>query len=56
MVTRFRRELGGDAKVVGTGGLVGLIEESKVIDIVDNDLVLTGLRLLYEMNERPGKA
>ena len=55
LVSRFRRELGGDAKVIGTGGLIGLIQESKVIDIVDNDLVLTGMRLLFEMNERPGK-
>ncbi len=53
MVTRFKSELGGTAKVIGTGGWAPLIaKETTVFDHVDADLTLKGLRLLYEMNAR----
>jgi type III pantothenate kinase len=52
MVARFRRELGPEMRVIGTGGLAGVIaEETKVIEVVDPWLTLKGLRLIYEMNE-----
>jgi type III pantothenate kinase len=52
MVARFKKEIGEDAWVVGTGGWVETIaRETKVFDHLDQDLTLTGLRLLYEMNE-----
>ena len=51
MVARFKRELGGKAKVIGTGGWVELIAgETKVIDVIDPDLTLHGLRFIYEAN------
>jgi type III pantothenate kinase len=51
MVARFKQELGGSARVVGTGGWADLIaRETKVIDVVDQDLTLHGLRLIYEAN------
>ena len=51
MVKRFDDELGGGAKVVGTGGLAHIIEkESKVFDAIDPNLTLTGLKLVHEMN------
>ena len=55
MVGRFEAELsdGGreDVKVIATGGLAPLIaRETDVFTAVDEDLTLTGLRLLYEMN------
>ncbi len=55
MVARFRAELGGDPKVVATGGLADVLaEESGIFDAVDPNLTLTGLRLVYEMNtDRP---
>lgn len=57
LVERFKRELGAGAKVVATGGLVGIFaKETKVIDIVDRGLTLTGLRMLHELNEKPGTA
>ena len=38
-------------KVVGTGGWVKQVAaETDCIDIVDSELTLTGLRLIYEMN------
>jgi type III pantothenate kinase len=51
MVERFKAELGGHAKVVGTGGWAELFaRETKVFDVVDPDLTLHGLRLVYELN------
>ena len=52
LVARLRQELGGKAKVVATGGYAELIaKETTVIDVVDPDLTLTGLRLIYLMNK-----
>ncbi|MCC6381546.1 MAG: type III pantothenate kinase [Dehalococcoidia bacterium] len=51
LVARFKQELSGDVKVVGTGGWAAQVAaETQCIDIVDSDLTLTGLRLIYEMN------
>jgi type III pantothenate kinase len=52
MVSRFKAEIGEDAWVVATGGWAPLLGQlTKVFDHVDLDLTLTGLRLVYEMNE-----
>ncbi len=49
LVKRIQPELGGGAKVIATGGLAPLIApETKVIDAVEPDLALIGLRLIYE--------
>lgn len=51
MVQRFKDEIGQDARVIGTGGLVPVIaQETKVFHAVNPDLTLIGLRLIYEMN------
>jgi type III pantothenate kinase len=51
MIRRFKAELGGEAKVVATGGWSWVLEgESNLIDAIEPDLTLTGLRLVYEMN------
>jgi type III pantothenate kinase len=51
MVARFKRELGGAARVIGTGGWSELFSrETDVFDVVDPDLTLHGLRLIYELN------
>ncbi len=51
MVTRLRKELGADARVIATGGLAGLIaSETRVIEQVEDRLMLEGLRLIYELN------
>lgn len=50
MVQRIQKELGGRVKVVATGGFSGLIaRETKIIDEVNPDLTLIGLRLIYHM-------
>jgi len=52
IVARIRRELGKKAKVVATGGYADLIaKETRVIDVVNPDLTLIGLRLIYLMNK-----
>ena len=51
MVARFRKELGPEMKVIGTGGLVDLIAaETDVIQIKAPWLTLDGLRLVWELN------
>ena len=52
MVQRIEQELGSKTKVIATGGYAQLLaEETPAIDIVNSDLTLIGLRLIYEMNE-----
>jgi type III pantothenate kinase len=52
MLVRIQKELGEKALVVATGGYAELIaKETKVIDVVNPDLTLIGLRLIYEMNK-----
>jgi type III pantothenate kinase len=52
MVARIQDELGQKAAVVATGGYAELIaNETAVIDKVNPDLTLIGLRLIYEMNK-----
>ena len=49
MVRRFVAELGEGTRVIATGGLAPLIApHCETVEIVDPDLTLTGLRLLYE--------
>ncbi|MBI5877378.1 MAG: type III pantothenate kinase [Chloroflexi bacterium] len=51
LTERIRRELGGNVRVIATGGLAGLIAaQTPVIERVDPDLTLLGLRLLWERN------
>ena len=54
MVARFKKELGQDATVIGTGGLAEIIaRETQVFDVINPDLTLIGLRLIHEMNLQP---
>lgn len=51
LVSRIQAELGGKARVIATGGLANLIlPETQVIEVVEPNLALIGLRLLYELN------
>ena len=52
LVERLVDELGHPCNVIATGGLAGLIAPlSKTIEEVDDELTLTGLRILYERNQ-----
>ncbi len=52
IVARIQQELEEKAKVVATGGYAELIaKETKAIDIVNPDITLIGLRLIYQLNK-----
>jgi type III pantothenate kinase len=53
MVQRFKQEIGHDARVIGTGGLAGIIsKETEAFDDINPDLTLIGLHIIYHMNQR----
>jgi type III pantothenate kinase len=52
LVTRIQQELEEKAKVVATGGYATLLaKETSVFDVVNPNLTLIGLRLIYLMNK-----
>ncbi|QQE74592.1 type III pantothenate kinase [Brevibacillus composti] len=52
IVRRIRAEYGTDPTVVATGGLAPLFgHEAECVDVVDRELTLKGLRLIYERNQ-----
>ena len=51
MVRRLKAELGEAAKVIATGDRAALVASlTECLEVVDPDLTLTGLRLIWEMN------
>ena len=51
MIKRFKEELDNNAKIIATGGLADIIsKEVNLFDIIDHDLTLKGLQILYELN------
>ena len=57
MVERIKGEIGQEAQVIGTGGLVPVIaSHTGVFHDINQDLTLQGLRLIYGMNqEKPAR-
>src|SRR5580704_17930006 len=54
LVARIKAEYGGPMKVVATGGLAPLVAEgTMVIEQIEPDLTLDGLRMLAERNAAP---
>jgi type III pantothenate kinase len=52
IVRRMRGELGQKARVIATGGFASLIAaETDVIEVVEPNLTLLGLRLIFELNQ-----
>ena len=53
IVERMKRELGGNVKVIVTGGLAEIIaKETSIIDVLEPDLTLLGLQFIYALNAR----
>ncbi len=56
MIARLKKELGADARVIGTGELAHLIApHTKAIEIVDEELTLNGVKIIWEMNWSVGR-
>jgi type III pantothenate kinase len=54
LVTRLKKELGGEPKIIATGGMAEMVSEwVKEIDIVNPRLTLEGLRVIYQLNRPP---
>ena len=52
LVTRIKKELGGEVKVVATGGWAALISKHVTcLDAVEPELTLLGLRIISEKNK-----
>jgi type III pantothenate kinase len=50
LVKRLKAEL-GSAKVIATGGLADIIAPvTEIIDVVDQQLTLKGLKIIYDLN------
>lgn len=51
LVNRFKKELGESSRVIATGGLAERIcRESVTVEVIDQNLTLDGLRILWERN------
>jgi type III pantothenate kinase len=51
VLRRIRAEIEWDARVIATGGLARKVAlETDAVDVVDDNLMLEGLRLVYELN------
>ncbi len=51
LVARLKKELGGNPKVIATGGMAELLDAwTEVIDVVSPRLTLEGIRIIYELN------
>lgn len=56
VVARFKEELGGEARVIATGGWAPIIaRETSVVEVVDLNLTLIGLRMVYEAGRAEGR-
>jgi type III pantothenate kinase len=54
IVARMRREIGEETKVIATGGYANVIaSETPVIQEINTNLTLIGLRLIHELNGKP---
>ena len=52
IANRILEELGGKATIVATGGYAKLFSElTPIIDVVEPNLTLIGLQLIYDINK-----
>lgn len=52
LITRMKKEIGGNPQVIATGGLASLIApETAMIEVVEPNLALIGLKRMYEISK-----
>ena len=52
IVNRMKDELGGEARVVATGGQADIVgRRTALVDVVEPDLTLQGLRMIHELDQ-----
>jgi type III pantothenate kinase len=52
LVDRLKKELGGNPKVIATGGMAEMVADwTHAIDIVNPRLTLEGIRIIHELNQ-----
>lgn len=52
MVRRFKKEVGDTARVIATGDRAALVAtQTNILEVIDPNLTLTGLRMIWEMNQ-----
>ena len=52
IVNQMKKEIGRETRVIATGEMAYLIRDnSDVIDEINPDLTLTGLRIIYDRNQ-----
>ena len=54
MVARFSKELGSPVRVVATGGWAPRLADECKFDVLDANLTVKGVRIVYEMNRATG--
>ncbi|MFH1676239.1 MAG: type III pantothenate kinase [bacterium] len=52
MVEKFKTEIGEDATIIGTGGMVELVmQATEIIDHIEPHLTLKGLKIIHNLNK-----
>lgn len=53
LIARMKKQIGGEAKVIATGGLAPLFQQHEhLFDHIESDLTLRGLALLYQNSQK----
>jgi len=53
IIKEMKKELGENVKVIGTGGFFSIVfDELESLDYLDSELVLQGLRIIYQINRK----
>jgi type III pantothenate kinase len=53
LLARVKAEIGRPVTTIATGGLATLFQQHKLFDVVEPDLTIRGLALLWERSRKP---
>lgn len=52
IIREIKKETGGDATVIATGGYTDLLIPYIKVDYIEKDLIFKGMKIIYEMNSK----